>query len=58
MQKWILLATMYLRKILFIGSVKANGVILNDIVTRLNSTNSLVAWAFTLQNGIALLICK
>ena len=43
---------------LFTGSVKANGVILSDIVAQLSTTNSLVAWAFALQSGIALLICE
>ncbi|PIK37369.1 hypothetical protein BSL78_25795 [Apostichopus japonicus] len=56
MEKWILLGTILIRKILFCGSVKANGVILADIVNQLDTTNSLVAWAFSLQNGIALLI--
>ncbi|KAJ8020281.1 Monocarboxylate transporter 4 [Holothuria leucospilota] len=39
--------------VLFSGSVKSNGVILDDLVKRLGTTNTLVAGAFALQNGIA-----
>ncbi|KAJ8020280.1 Monocarboxylate transporter 4 [Holothuria leucospilota] len=39
--------------LLFSGSVKSNGVILDDLVKRLGTTNTLVAGAFALQNGIA-----
>ncbi|XP_071814045.1 monocarboxylate transporter 4-like [Apostichopus japonicus] len=56
MEKWILVGTIFIRKLLFSGTVKANGVILADIVNQLHTTNSLVAWAFSLQNGIAFLI--
>lgn len=58
MEKWILVGTIFIRKLLFSGTVKANGVILADIVNQLHTTNSLVAWAFSLQNGIAFLICE
>lgn len=58
MDRWILLTTYTIRKILFCGSTKSNGVILEDIVEKLNTTNSVVAWTFALQNGICLMICK
>ncbi|KAJ8033382.1 Monocarboxylate transporter 2 [Holothuria leucospilota] len=58
MEKWILLATVCMRMFLFSGSIKSNGVILQDIVKQLETSSSLVAWAFALQNGVAYIICK
>lgn len=36
--------------------MKANGVILNYEVHKLNSTTTLVAWAFTLQCALAYIL--
>ncbi|KAJ8021162.1 Monocarboxylate transporter 7 [Holothuria leucospilota] len=53
---WIVFASACVRVFFASGSLKANGVILEDLVVRFNSSHSLVAWAFSLQNGCSLLI--
>lgn len=53
MDKWIVFASVCFRILLSSGSLKSNGVILDDLVHELNSSHSLVAWAFSLQSGIA-----
>lgn len=58
MGKSILLTSIFLRRIIFMGSVKANGVILMDIVQQLNTTTTLVGWALSLQTGVAYILCK
>lgn len=40
------------------GCLKANGVLLTDIVERLGTTNSVVGWAFSLQHGVSYLVGK
>lgn len=40
------------------GTLKSYGVILMDIVKKLDSKHYLVGWAFTLQTGAGYLICK
>lgn len=49
---------LYVRLFFFGGMMKANGVILNYVVEKLNTTNMLVGWAFTLQCAIAYMISK
>ncbi|KAJ8043876.1 Monocarboxylate transporter 2 [Holothuria leucospilota] len=56
--KWIVLATCCLRLFFFTGCSKSNGVILDDMVHQLNSTHTLVAWAFAVQNGMACMFSK
>ncbi|KAJ8044872.1 Monocarboxylate transporter 12 [Holothuria leucospilota] len=54
--KWIVLIAACARGFFYTGSIKANGVLLDDIVLQVDSTHSLVAWAFSLQNGLALMM--
>ncbi|KAJ8047625.1 Monocarboxylate transporter 14 [Holothuria leucospilota] len=56
MDKWILLASICLRRALFAGSVKSNGVILNTVVRQMDTTTTLVATAFSIQNGLAFMM--
>lgn len=49
---------LYVRLFFFGGVMKANGVILNYVVEKLQTTNMLVGWAFTLQCAIAYMISK
>ncbi|KAJ8020572.1 Monocarboxylate transporter 2 [Holothuria leucospilota] len=58
MGKWILVVTLCMRLFIFSGSVKSNGVILDKLVQQLDTSHSLVAWAFALQNAVAMLLCK
>ncbi|XP_071810680.1 monocarboxylate transporter 14-like [Apostichopus japonicus] len=54
--KLILLLAITFRVFIFNGSVKANGVILEDIARKLDTATSVVAWAMALQNGVAYMI--
>lgn len=53
MDKWIVFASVSCRMFLLSGSFRSNGVLLDDLVHKLNSSHSLVAWAFSIQSGIA-----
>lgn len=54
--KVILLLAITFRVFIFNGSVKANGVILEDIAIKLDTATSVLAWAMALQNGVAYMI--
>ncbi|KAJ8021161.1 Monocarboxylate transporter 3 [Holothuria leucospilota] len=55
-QRWIVFAACCVRLFFVSGSLKANGVILDELVVKLNSNHVLVAWAFALQNACYYLI--
>ncbi|KAJ8018346.1 hypothetical protein HOLleu_43713 [Holothuria leucospilota] len=57
--KWTVLLIACARAFFTTGSVKVSGVFLGEMTHKLNTTNWVVAWAFSLQNGISLMIvCK
>ncbi|KAJ8050442.1 Monocarboxylate transporter 2 [Holothuria leucospilota] len=56
MDKAIVFFGWALRVFLDGGCLKSNGVILPDIVERLETTNSVVGLAFSLQSGVAFLV--
>ncbi|XP_071840652.1 monocarboxylate transporter 2-like [Apostichopus japonicus] len=56
MDKYIYLVTMCIKMLIFSGSLKANGILLDEIVIFLNTTHSRVAWAMSFQNGLAYMI--
>ncbi|KAJ8050436.1 Monocarboxylate transporter 2 [Holothuria leucospilota] len=56
MDKVIVFWEWCIRMFLLNGTLKSNGVILSDIVQRLRSTNSMVGWAFSLQQGVSYMI--
>ena len=56
MDKWIVLMASCVRIFFFSGSMKANGVILDEMVQKLNTSNTLVAWAFAMQNGLSFML--
>lgn len=58
MNKYIYLVTMCIKMLIFSGSLKANGILLDEIVIFLNTTHSRVAWAMSFQNGLAYMIGK
>lgn len=51
--KWMVFASTALRLYFISGCIKANGVILDEFVEKLNTNHSLVGWAFALQHGLA-----
>lgn len=58
MAKWIVFVALCVKIAFYSGSIKANGVILVDTVSIVNSSNSLVAWAFTTQSGLSCMLSK
>ncbi|KAJ8041587.1 Monocarboxylate transporter 2 [Holothuria leucospilota] len=55
MDKWIVLAAWAARLFFYHGCMKANGVLLDDMVAYIGTTHSMVAWAFAIQSGLAFL---
>ena len=46
------------RMVILTGSLKASSVLLEELVTFLDTTHSMVAWAMAIQNGMALMVGK
>ncbi|XP_071814535.1 monocarboxylate transporter 14-like isoform X2 [Apostichopus japonicus] len=53
MDKWVVFISTAVRLFFISGCIKANGVILEEFVDKLETNHSLVAWAFSLQHGLA-----
>lgn len=58
MDKWVVFISTAVRLFFISGCIKANGVILEEFVDKLETNHSLVAWAFSLQHGLAYMFSK
>lgn len=56
MAKWIALVALCVNRLFHSGCVKANGVLLSDMVKNVNGSNASVAWAFSLQGGLSCIL--